>query len=169
MPDSSERSIETISTEEYISKTLANTQLAEILKDEALEPEIKNRILEKYSSILEEFSRSRYLVKDLSLAVVSSIEEIEIIAAEGVKVDFYEANNDFLEKVDLEALANEEIDSQSEEIDSQSNERLEMLSSPTESPALSQSMKRTFIFRTGKCQDREDERCKGIRSIKISM
>ncbi|MCT7988622.1 hypothetical protein [Laspinema olomoucense] len=163
MSDSSKRSIGTIATEDYISKTLASTLLAEILKDEAVEPQIKNRILEKYSSFLEESSCSRYLVKDLSLAVFSSIEEIEIIAAEGVKIDFYEANHDLIQKVDLEALANEEIGSQPDE-------RLEMLTSAhTESPALAQQIKKTLIFRTRKCENPHDDRCKGIRSLRISF
>lgn len=161
MSNAFKHSSETIATEDYISTTLAATRLEEILKDEALEPEIKNRILEKYSSFVEEFSRNNYLIKDLSLAVFSSLEEIKIIVSDGVKIEFYEETNDLIEEVDLEAHINEEIAPQLDIWSAQS--------AHAESPTLPQPMKKRLTFTTEKCQNPHDPTCIGTRTIRIPM
>lgn len=73
MPEPSSFSVETISEQDYIGKTVAITLLQELLKEVVIDEEVKNTLLEQFSQNLEESFQKPEWVQELSL----TFEEME--------------------------------------------------------------------------------------------
>lgn len=91
MPEPSSPSMETISGQDYIPKTLAITYLEELLQDERIDEETKNRILDKFrQNILQDSHHTSEGFQDVSLTVIASVKQVEIIGSEKVKYELGE-------------------------------------------------------------------------------
>lgn len=97
MPDSSNPSVETIPVQDYISKKVAIALLKELLEEEAINEEVKHRILEKFSLNVEDSSHSIDGLQNLSLTVISSMNSVKIIGPQGFQYKLGEVAQESLD------------------------------------------------------------------------
>ncbi|MCT7954618.1 hypothetical protein [Laspinema palackyanum] len=103
MPDSSNPSVETIQPPNYISQMAAIALLKDLLEDEIIDEEVKNRILEKFSRNLEDSSDSIDGLQDFSLTVISGMNTVKIIGPQGFLYKLGEVPHESLDLVEGES------------------------------------------------------------------